>query len=99
MKTIDELLASLQEENCPATIAGPLAALWHDAKGDWQAAHRLLQNDADAGGDSAWVHAYLHRKEPDLANANYWYHRAGRTVPDSNLDQEWRDIASALLER
>ena len=97
MKTIDELLASLQEENCPATIAGPLAALWHEAKGDWHAAHRLLQNDA--GGDGAWVHAYLHRKEPDLPNANHWYRRANRTMPDSTLQQEWRDIASALLER
>ena len=97
MKTIDELLASLQEDNCPASIAGPLAALWHDAKGDWNAAHRIVQNEA--GGDGAWVHAYLHHKEPDLPNANHWYRRANRTMPDSTLQQEWRDIATALLER
>jgi hypothetical protein len=28
--------------------------------------------------DGAWVHAYLHRKEGYLGNADYWYRRAGR---------------------
>ena len=96
MKTVDELLASLEEENCPATVVGPLAALWHDAKGDWHTAHGVVQNETDE--DGAWVHAYLHRKEPDLANANYWYRRAQRTMPEQSLQEEWRAIATALLE-
>ena len=42
-------------------------------EGDWDEAHRMAQ---DVGGtDGAWVHAYLHRKEGDLANARYWYRR------------------------
>ena len=97
MQTIDELLASLNEAQCPATIRGPLAALWLEAKGDWHAAHGVVQNESDA--DGAWVHAYLHRKEPDLPNANYWYRRANRQMPDTTLQQEWRDIATALLDR
>lgn len=97
MKTLDELLASVSNDVCPATLNGALAALWHDAKGDWHAAHRAVQNES--GADGAWVHAYLHRKEPDLPNANYWYQRANRTMPDTALQQEWRDIAATLLER
>lgn len=97
MKTLDQLLASINDDHCPATLNGPLAALWHDAKGDWHSAHRAVQDES--GADGAWVHAYLHRKEPDLPNANYWYQRASRSIPDNTLQQEWRDIAVALLER
>ena len=101
MMTIDELIASLQDEDCPAAITGPLAALWHDAKGDWHAAHGIVQDekDDDSSGhsSSAWVHAYLHRKEPDLRNAKYWYDRANRAMPDDPLQREWREIATALL--
>jgi hypothetical protein len=44
-----------------------------------------------------WVHAYLHREEGDLSNAAYWYRRAGREPCSGALDQEWREIAEALL--
>lgn len=97
MNTVDELLATLDEEKCPTTIAGPLAALWHDAKGDWHTAHGIAQGENDV--DGAWVHAYLHRKEGDMANANYWYRRAQRSMPDTTLQQEWREVATSLLDR
>src|SRR3954467_10691292 len=45
----------------------------------------------------AWVHAYLHRKEGDLANAAYWYRRAGRPMAREELTAEWLAIATALL--
>jgi hypothetical protein len=48
-----------------------LQALWWDARGEWERAHALAQiNEGDPR--SAWVHAYLHRKEGDLSNAAYW---------------------------
>ncbi len=47
--------------------------------------------------DAAWVHAYLHRKEGDEANAGYWYRRARRPHARVTLDEEWREIAGALL--
>lgn len=47
--------------------------------GDWQGAHSLIQNEADPL--SCLIHAYLHREEGDLANARYWYHRAGASLP------------------
>ena len=72
-----------------------LKALWHDAKGDWQSAHHLAQDIPSK--DGSWVHAYLHRKEGDLSNASYWYHKAGKPVSDKSLHDEWDEIAQALL--
>jgi len=88
-----------------ATLSGPrtpdlpplLRALWHDAKGDWDAAHNLAQDVDDA--DGAWVHAYLHRKEGDPGNAAYWYRRARQPIASDSLEDEWARIASALLDR
>jgi hypothetical protein len=87
--------ASLPEAAPPAVVSLPLQALWWDAKGDWAKAHECVQ--ADPGPTGAAVHAYLHRKEPDLSNARYWYNRAGRTPATGTLDQEWDALATELL--
>ena len=79
----------------PPELSLPLQALWWDAKGDWAKAHACAQ--ADHGTDGAAVHAYLHRKEPDLSNARYWYNRAGREPATGGLEQEWEALANALL--
>ncbi len=88
---------SLADDAPPAGLSRVLQALWHDANGDWDEAHRLAQEQDDQ--DGAWVHAYLHRKEGDPSNAAYWYRRAGRPVSSLSLDEEWREIAEALLVR
>jgi hypothetical protein len=88
---------TLRDEQPPAGLGAALEALWREAKGDWNAAHALAQAQDDATG--AWVHAYLHRVEGDLANAGYWYRRAGQPICEASLREEWRAIASALLER
>ena len=46
---------------------------------------------------AAWVHAYLHREEGDLSNAEYWYRRAGRSVGSGSLREEWQSILDELL--
>ncbi|WP_158817928.1 hypothetical protein [Methylocapsa sp. S129] len=81
----------------PAGLTPALAALWHDAHGDFDRAHDLAQSDEGGAGD--WVHAYLHRKEGDAGNAAYWYRRAGKPICRETLDAEWEAIARALLER
>jgi hypothetical protein len=83
----------------PAGLSPAVLALWHDAKGDWEAAHTAAQNDP--GRDGAWVHAYLHRKEGDRGNAAYWYNRAGRATPAVNADlgAEWAEIAAELVRK
>jgi hypothetical protein len=77
-------------------LAAPLAGLWWAAKGNWDEAHRIVQDDA--GRDAAWVHAYLHRVEGDLGNAGYWYRQAGRPTATDSLESEWQRIVSALIE-
>jgi hypothetical protein len=85
------------QQECPDLLPGVLQALWYDKKGEWHKAHEIVQNANDA--DSAWVHAYLHRKEGDLSNANYWYRRSSRLEFKGTLEQEWEHIASVLLAR
>lgn len=82
----------------PADASAALQAVWHDIHGDWERAHQCAQEDEGAAG--SWVHAYLHRKEGDLANARYWYTRAGRTVPAKgvSLDAEREAIARKMLK-
>jgi hypothetical protein len=93
--TLTDFKATLTIEEPPADLAAPLLALWQDAKGNWDAAHRVAQDLESTAG--AWIHAYLHRKEGDVSNAAYWYHRAGKPVAGGPLDAEWEEIASALL--
>jgi hypothetical protein len=55
---------------------------------------------SDEGDPSCdWVHAYLHRKEGDAANAAYWYRRAAKPVAKGALAEEWRSIVAALTHR
>jgi hypothetical protein len=89
------LKQSLDAATPPATLSGPLRALWHAGKGEWEAAHGIVQAQ-EGDPDHDWVHAHLHRIEGDLSNARYWYRRAGRAVPDEGLDAEWCHIVDVL---
>jgi len=95
--TFDEFKASLSDDAPPAGIDAPLRALWLDAADDWDGAHDALQGQPDGNG-SAWVHAYLHRVEGDLPNADGWYRRARKPASSAPLPQEWEEIARALLQ-
>ena len=95
MMTMSDFKATLARDRPPETLTPLLTALWLDAKGDWEGAHRVAQ-DVESD-DGAWVHAYLHRKEGDTSNAGYWYRRAGKPAARVTLDQEWEEIVSALL--
>lgn len=86
---------SLRGSAPPPGLPPLVAALWYERRGDWERAHEITQDLP--GTDAAWVHAYLHRREGDLANAGYWYRQAARPVARHPLDEEWRTIAEALL--
>jgi hypothetical protein len=90
-----EFKRSLSGNTPPEHISTYLRALWFDGRGNWDKAHQIVQDLQD--GDAAWIHAYLHRKEGDIPNADYWYGRAGKRRPDSTLDSEWDQIVTALL--
>ncbi len=93
--TFEEFQSSLTHTAPPTGMPTVLQALWYDAKGDWDKAHRLVQSIDTT--DGAWVHAYLHRKEGDIGNASYWYHRAGKSPSRLSPDGEWEEIVKALL--
>jgi len=87
---------STEAEAPPKGLGLAVQALWWDAKGDWDQAHKLADSRHDQAG--SWVHAYLHRKEGDRGNARYWYGRAGKAMPaKASFDEEWRAIARELL--
>ncbi|MEJ0059074.1 MAG: hypothetical protein WDM79_05655 [Terricaulis sp.] len=71
-----------------------LRALDLAAAGDWDGAHKLVQDENSQG--AAWIHAHLHRVEGDLSNARYWYGRAGKPMATSDFDTERRAIAQTL---
>ena len=72
-------------------------ALDLDRSGDWDGAHRIVQGIESM--DSYSIHAYLHRKEGDLSNAQYWYRRAGRAMPEYGLDQEWSELREHIRSK
>ncbi len=87
--------ASLSASEPPQNISVYLKSLWYDAKGDWDKAHRLIQDVDDK--NAAWIHAYLHRKEGDVANSGYWYGRAGKNRSSLSLEKEWEEIVTTLI--
>ena len=91
----DEFRDSLKADHPPRGLAAPVRALWHDARGDWKRAHEIVQ--AERSGAAERVHAYLHRKEGDLANADYWYARAGAERPRGSLEREWEELVQRFL--
>jgi hypothetical protein len=95
--TLTAFEASLTKPAPPPNLHPLVEALWHERRGDWTRAHEIAQGID--GDDAAWVHAYLHRREGDLPNARYWYRHAGKLPETGILDDEWRVIVEALLER
>jgi hypothetical protein len=96
--TLDDFTKLMaKQEECPNGLPPALQALWYDKKGNWDKAHQIVQDASDI--DSAWVHAYLHRKDGDLSNAGYWYRRSGKPEFTAQLHQEWEQIVKDLLVR
>jgi hypothetical protein len=95
METLETFRATLAKDSPDSNLTPYLQALWYDAKGDWHKAHDMIDSLEDR--TACWVHAYLHRKEGDKFNANYWYNKARRTMPMSSLDEEWEYITTTLL--
>ncbi len=90
-----EFQMSLHADQPPTGIPAPIEALWWDAKGNWSRAHALV--DALETADGMAVHAYLHRKEGEKWNADYWYRRAGKRFQREGLDEEWEALVNGLL--
>lgn len=61
--------------------------------GEWNAAHEIVQDDDSVLG--AWAHGIVHMLEGDMANAGYWYGRAGRRLP--GIEQAGAEIEALAV--
>jgi len=93
--TFDEYFASIKNEQPSSEFSETLTSLWWDQKGDWNRAHSIAQEIPTTLGSA--VHAYLHREEGVLWNADYWYSHADRIRPDISLEEEWKQLVEEML--
>ncbi len=71
-RTTAERLQHLPVEAHDAALG--LSLLWHD---DLDGAHELCQAH-EGHAECDYVHALLHRREGDFANAKYWFREVGQ---------------------
>jgi hypothetical protein len=95
MKNLQEFKDSLKDESPDTGLSAQLKALWYDGKGDWNKAHHEVDHLDDRS--SAHIHAYLHRKEGDIRNADYWYRSAQQIRSNLSLDEEWEKLVLLFL--
>ena len=94
--TLTQFKESLSQPQPPAAMHPVLQGLWYDANSNWEQAHNIAQSrEGDPRYDR--LHAYLHRKEGDRFNANYWYRRAGTAFFDGSLEDEWQALVEQNL--
>jgi len=76
VKTSADLKSALNRAGLPSSRAELIHAtilLWHDYL---DAAHEIVQEVESS--DGSYIHAILHRREPDYGNAKYWFRRVGQ---------------------
>ena len=95
MNKLSTFKKSLEHPVTDVNLSQILKSLWYDGKGDWHKAHEQVDKLTDK--NSAWVHAYLHRKEGDIWNADYWYKKAGKSRPSISLEAEWETLVEFFI--
>jgi hypothetical protein len=94
--TFSAFIESTKRDQPPSGLSRYLLAMWYESKGRWDKSHEIVQ-DIDSE-TAARIHAYLHRVEGDLWNADYWYRRAGLVRPATDTNTEWETITRSLLQ-
>ena len=86
---LDSILrdAGISESSCEL-IRG-LVLLWHD---HLDASHTISQSIENS--DGSFLHAIMHRREPDYWNSKYWWRRVGKHPCFTQLGKR----AAALLD-
>lgn len=79
--------AAVAEDSDRLRILEGLALLWHD---HWDEAHEIAQS-REGERDFDLLHAILHRREGDAANASYWFRSVGKHPCYSRLESALAD--------
>ena len=91
----DDFIKLTKESEPSDKLAGVHLAVWYAVKNNWDRAHNIVQ---DINTETAfWIHAYLHRLEGDIDNANYWYNRARKEPYSESLESELNDIIKIIF--
>ena len=91
----DDFIKLTKESEPSGALSGIHLALWHAMKNNWDMAHNIVQDIETK--TASWIHAYLHRVEGDLGNANYWYNRAEKKSCTESLETELNNIIKSVL--
>ena len=91
----DDFIKLTKETEPSDALSGIHLALWHAMKNNWDMAHNIVQDIETK--TASWIHAYLHRVEGDLGNANYWYNRARKKSSTESLEAELNNIIKSVL--
>ena len=71
-KRLSQALKSSELPSQNQELIRALVLLWHD---HFEPAHKIAQDIENP--DGSFVHAILHRREPDYGNSKYWFRRVG----------------------
>ena len=97
---LNSLLAETKLSSTRQQLVRSLVLLWHD---HLDASHTISQGIENS--DGSFVHAIMHRREPDAWNSKYWWRRVGNHSAFSEigrrvgelLAREKLDLAKRLV--
>ena len=72
-ESLSAIFATGKQSAKQQVLIRALILLWHDHLDE---AHELAQEVTTA--DGSLIHGIMHRREPDYANAKYWFRNAGQ---------------------
>jgi len=92
-QALDKALRGLALSEDNQQLIRALVLLWHDYL---EPAHLIAQGVENA--DGAYVHAIMHRREPDFSNAAYWFRRVGTHPVFDPLREKVAELAEGKKE-